>query len=281
MRAALVVTALLAWPAGSHADSDKSNVKQGDRVRAMRSGTNSWFAGTATRANPDIDLGDTNEVTFDDGGTAVFGPITWPAGAKPFDWKAGTNLQCSDDPKVTASIGDEDSDKLTAGTVTAIDGKTVELDVKGAKKKFPLAACRQHRTWWDEVTEERRNYAKYPKVKAPPKQGAKSPSADAITSSFSFSLSSEDGGSYIVIKSCVATGSGWTKMNSGDELTARTIDVACVTAVPLPPKPKENFACLVEYGICRQPYQGGGQFGGCEWHYTGKQPNQIDCKAVK
>jgi hypothetical protein len=94
-------------------------------------------------------------------------------------------------------------------------------------------------------------------------------------------LSGADGGSYIQIKKCVAIGKAWVKQNSGSELTARSIDVACGIAIPLPPKPQENFTCLVEYGVCRQPYQGDGQFGGCEWKGAGRDPEQIKCAALK
>jgi hypothetical protein len=51
--------------------------------------------------------------------------------------------------------------------------------------------------------------------------------------------------------------------------------------VPLPPEPKKTFACLVEYGTCRQPYQGGNVYGACEWSYTDENPAQIDCKKAR
>ena len=70
-------------------------------------------------------------------------------------------------------------------------------------------------------------------------------------------------------------------MQSGDELTARTIDVACGIALPLPPKPRENFTCMIQYGVCRQPYQGDGTYGGCEWHNVSRDPDQIACATLK
>ena len=247
-------------------------VKPGDHVLAIRPRTNSLFAATVKTAN---DEG--GSVTFADGTVQTYGPITFAPSVHAFDWKVGSQLECSADAKTTAAVGDETSDALTHGAVTSIDATTVELDKKA---KFPIAACRAHRTWWDEVSASWREYAKYPTIKAFPKAGTRAPSGDEIRAGFSDYLSGSDGGSYIVIKRCVATGKGWVKLNSGQDLTARTIDVACGFALPLPPKPRENFTCMVEYGTCRQPYEGDGVFGGCEWHGASRDPDQIKCSLL-
>jgi hypothetical protein len=255
--------------------------KEGDRVLAMRSGTNSFFAATVKHVEAEPELGKTSSVTFDDGTVQEYGPITWDASIRAFDWKAGSPLECSPDAATTAGVGDEDSPQLTAGTVASIDKTSVELSAGGKQSKFPLAACRYRRTWWDELSEHWRNYASYKTAKGMPAAGARSPAPNEIQSAFSFYLESADGGAYIAIKKCVATGSGWIKMNSGSELTARTIDVACAIAVPLPPKPRENFTCMIEYGTCRQPYQGNNEYGACEWKYASRDPEQVSCGAVK
>jgi hypothetical protein len=247
--------------------------KPGDKVVAMRGRTNSFFAATVKTASDDG-----GSVTFADGTEQQYGPITFEPSLRAFDWKVGSQLECGADAKTAATVGDEAADALTHGAVTAIDATTVELDKKA---KFPLAGCRYHRTWWDEVSVYWREYAKYKTIAAFPKAGAKAPSGDEIRAAFSDYLSGADGGSYIVIKQCVATAKGWVKLNSGDEHTARTIDVACGVALPLPPKPRENFTCLVQYGTCRQPYQGDGVYGGCEWHNVTRDPDQIKCAMLK
>ena len=261
------IAMLLLLTATAHADG----FAPGTKVLAIRGSTNSYYAATVKTASDDG-----GSVTYLDGTVQEFGPITFPVALRAYDWKIGSELQCAADAKAAAAAGEDAT--LTAGKVTAIDAATVELD---GKAKFPLAACRHHRTWWDEVSPFWRDYASYKTIKALPKAGAKDPNADEITSAFSFFLSSADGGSYIVIKKCVATGKGWVKMNSGDELTARTVDVACGIALPLPPKPREMFTCMIQYGVCRQPYQGDGVYGGCEWHNADRDPDQISCAALK
>ena len=253
MRHAIAIVLLLT--ATSYADG----FAPGTKVLALRGSTNAYFVATVKTATDDG-----GSVTYLDGTVQEFGPITFPVALRAFDWKVGSELQCTADD--------------TTGKVTAIDDAQVELD---GKAKFRLAACRHQRTWWDEVSPFWRDYASYKTIKALPKAGAKSPNADEITSSFSFFLSSADGGSYIVIKKCVATGRGWVKLSSGDELTARAIDVACGIALPLPPKPRESFTCMVQYGTCRQAYQGDGVYGACEWHNVDRNPDQISCGALK
>ena len=254
--------------------------KVGDRVLALRAGTNSYFAGTVKKVPPPGEF-ENGTVTFDDGKTQEYGPITFEPSLRPFDWKIGSQIECAADAATAVDVGENDSPKLTAGRVTAIDDKTIELDSSGTKTKFPLAACRYRRTWWDELSPHWRNYASYKTVKALPKAGMKSPTHKEIESSFSFYLESADGGSYIVIKKCVAIGKKWGKIMQGGALVARTVDVACAIAIPLPPKPRENFTCLVDYGQCRQEWQGGNVYGGCEWNNSTRASEQIACKSVK
>jgi hypothetical protein len=250
--------------------------KPGDRVLAMRAGTNSFFAAKVVTASYEG-----GSVTFDDGTTQEYGPITFEPSLRPYTWKVGGQIECGPDVKAVVDVGDAESDKLTKGNITAFDGTKVEVTKDGKKATFELAACRHHRTWWDELSEHWRNYGGYATIKAMPKAGAKSPSPDEVSSSFSYALESMDGGSYIQIKKCVTTGKSWVKLNSGDELTARSVEVACAIAIPLPPKPQEMFACVVEYGFCRQPYQGAGEYGGCEWHYSKRTADQIKCASIK
>jgi hypothetical protein len=263
--------------------ADEDHVfKEGEQVLAVRNGTGAMFPATLSHLVADVDLDNPNAVTFADGTEQKYGPITWPTQVKPFDWKVGQdNIECAADAKTLATEA-SGSAQLTTGTISAIDATNLELTTADKKKtKFAIASCRQHLTWWDGMSDRWRNYATYKKVAAMPRAKAKDPSPDEISSAFSYELSGDDGGSYIQIKKCVATGASWIKMTSGDELTARTIDVACAIAVPLPPKPKENFTCLVEYGVCRQAYQGDGEYAGCEWHWAGPEPTQIDCKLAK
>src|SRR5262245_61460435 len=95
----LVASPALAW-------------KDGDRVLALRSGTNSWFAATVKHVELEPDLGKTSSVTFDDSNVQEYGPITWDASVRSFDWKAGTLLECSTDAATTAGVGDEESPAL-------------------------------------------------------------------------------------------------------------------------------------------------------------------------
>jgi hypothetical protein len=254
--------------------------KVGDRVLALREGTNSYFAATVKSVELEYDT-PKGSVTFDDGTVQEYGPITFGPSLRKFEWAVGSTIECGADAKAVVAVGDAESKDLTSGTIVAIDDKSVELKNGDKTAKFPLAACRHRRTWWDELHERWRGYARYQKVKTMPKKGAKQPSGDEIKSAFSFNLETADGGAYIVIHKCYATGKGWTKLSSGEEHTARTIDVVCSIAIPLPPKPKENFACVVEYGTCRQPYQGNGVYGACEWSYSNQEPTQIDCKKAK
>lgn len=235
-------------------------VEVGDRVLAMREGTNAFYPATVT------ELGDeygtpVGSVRFDDGTVQSYGPITFEPSLRPFDWRVGSTVTCGD----------------TTGAITAIDATHVTID--GAT--HAVADCRYERTWWDEVHPRWRDYRTYKTIKKLPKKGAKSPGADEVASAFSYALETADGGAYLVIKKCVTTGKTWSKITSGDELVAREIGVACGIAIPLPPKPQESFACVVETGVCRQAYLGDGEYGGCEWKYTTADPQQIACKKLK
>jgi hypothetical protein len=75
-------------------------------------------------------------------------------------------------------------------------------------------------------------------------------------------VSHADGGSYLQVKKCVATGGSWIPLRAGDRVLGRTIAAACAFALPLPPKPRENFACMIELGACEQDAVGVG-WGAC------------------
>ncbi len=254
--------------------------KVGEKVLAMREGTNSFFAATVKSAVTE-DGNTSGSVTFADGTTQEYGPLTFEPSLRPFSWAAGSAIECGPDAATAVEAGDADSPKLTRGTIASIDATSVELSSDGKKQKFPLAGCRYHRTWFDELNERWRNYGKYAQSKGLPKHTPGTVSGEDIAKAYSFALESADGGAYIVLKKCVVTGKGWSKVSSGSELTARTVDAACLTAVPLPPKPKENFTCLVEFGQCRQPHQGNNVFGACEWKYAAAPPEQIKCPSGK
>ena len=253
----------------------------GDRVLAMREGTNSFFAATVKSAETE-DGNTSGSVKFDDGTEQEYGPISFEPSLRPFDWRVGSRIECGASAQVAVDAGDAESSNLTAGTISALTATTIELtDAAGRKASFPLSGCRYHRTWWDELAEKWRNYAKYPSIAAMPASGSATPTATEIQSIYSSALESMDGGSYIQLKKCVVTGRGWSRVTSGSELLARQIEAACAIAIPLPPRPQENFTCIVEYGVCKQPYLGDNQFGDCEWHYSATAANQIACAAIR
>jgi hypothetical protein len=222
---------------------------------------------------------DGGSVTFLDGTVQKYGPITFKDSLHRLDWAAGTKLDCSADPAVTAKAGDK-SDKLTSGTVVKLDDKTVELAHEDGKtEEFPLAACRYRVTWWDRLAPHYTNYAKYEWAKALPARGAAQPTAEQVRSAFAaFAPAS----GYGQVKKCVVTGKDWVTLRTGSRVVARTVDVACGMALPIPPKPRENFECLVEYGACYQEVTPSGQFGGCQWKLSSDDhPSQrIKCSAL-
>src|SRR5947209_4129247 len=75
--------------------------KVGDRVLAARGRTNSFFIATVTKAS-ELDGG---SVKFLDGTEQNYGPITFEPSVRPLDWKVGSHLECSADPKITAVVG--------------------------------------------------------------------------------------------------------------------------------------------------------------------------------
>lgn len=275
LRLSMMMMVAFGWLLQSGA-AEAIEVKVGDRVLALRQATNSYFAATVKTASYEG-----GSVEFDDGTLQEYGPITFEPSMRAFEWKIGSELECSAAAATTAAVGDEDSPALTRGRVTALDATTVELDSAGTRAKFPLAACRYRRTWWDGVSVVWRSYASYPTLKAIPKKGAKAPAPGEVSAAFDYYLQAADGGSYLQIKKCLTTGKSWSKIMSGGDLVARVIDVACAFALPLPPRPQELFTCLVEYGQCRQEYQGDGVYGGCVWQPVARDPSQIKCGAIK
>jgi hypothetical protein len=210
------------------------------------------------------------ELAFDDGATA-----TLPAEAvKPFDWKVGTRVECR-------FQGDKDR-PFYAGAITALDGDTLTIgydDLDG--ETVPVAMCREPKFWWDEMSDLFTKHASYKLIKAMPKRGSKLVTPGEASGALDYWLQAVDGGVYIKIRTCVVTGKAWSKISSGDELVARTIDVACAIEVPLPPEPQKMGVCLVLYASCRQEHQGYGEYGGCTYVPRALEPNRIDCKKAK
>jgi hypothetical protein len=210
-------------------------------------------------------------VTYEDG-TQEARP---EADAKQLDWAPGQSLLCRALGKPTADF--------TNHKLVAVEGANVKVNPGyGEDKTYSIMLCRQKHPfgWWMTMSPYYKDFAKYKLAKSAPVAKRKDPAPGEIQRALDYQLQGADGGAYIQIKSCVAAGGAWNMLENAatKRHTAREIPVACTVAVPLPPKPKENFQCLVLHGVCRQNYVGVNKYSACQYSTAvDRDPERIAC----
>ena len=111
--------------------------KPGDRVIALRHGTNAHFAATVKSISPH---GGT--VLFADNTTEDFAAGEIDAALHSFDWRPGESIECAVNATTVLAAGSGDSTLVTPGEIVSIDDVNVVLTSGTSKSSYPIAGCR-------------------------------------------------------------------------------------------------------------------------------------------